>query len=161
MREFNICFFAVRESRNESLGFSPFELMFGREVRGPLSALKDSWLSHEHSEPSVTVSQYFEKLKSTLLKVHNIAMENLKVSQKKMKTKYDRKTKVRNFKPGDSVLVFIPLAAKYSGPYIIKSKVDDLNYIINTPDRRRKSRKVHVNLIKGICSKGSRVRLRK
>ena len=35
--------FAVRESKNESLGFSPFELMFGREVRGPLSILKDSW----------------------------------------------------------------------------------------------------------------------
>ena len=85
--------FAVRESKNESLGFSPFELMFCREVRGPLTALKDSWLSHEYSEPSVTVSQYFEKLKSILLKVHNIAMENLKVSQTKMKIKYDRKTK--------------------------------------------------------------------
>ena len=119
--------FAVRESKNESLGFSPFELMFGREVRGPLSALRDSWLSHDHSEPSVTVSQYFEKLKSALLKVHNIAMENLKV------------------------------AAKFFGPYVIKSKVDDLNYIINTPDRRQKSRKVHVN--KGICSKGSRDRI--
>ena len=145
--------FAIRESKNESLGYSPFELMFGREVRGPLSALKDSWLTSEHSKQFGSVSQYFEKLQSTLSKVHKIALDNLKVSQGKMKQQYDRKSKVRNFKPGDSVLVFLPisggsLAAKYSGPYVIKSKVDDLNYIISTPDRRQKTKKVHVNLMK-------------
>ena len=145
--------FAVRESKNESLGFSPFQLMFGREVRGPLSVLKDSWLLQGVLKSSPTVSQYFEKLKNTLLKVHTIAMENLRISQIKMKRNYDRKTKVRCFQPGDRVLVFMPLsgsslAAKYSGPYTIKTKVDNLNYVINTPDRRQKSRKVHVNLIK-------------
>ena len=32
--------FAVREAVQESLGFSPFELVFGRTVRGPLKVLK-------------------------------------------------------------------------------------------------------------------------
>ena len=36
--------FAVRESVQESLGFSPFELVFGHTVRGPLAVLKDAWL---------------------------------------------------------------------------------------------------------------------
>ncbi|KAJ8038347.1 hypothetical protein HOLleu_15742 [Holothuria leucospilota] len=37
--------FAARESMQESLGFSPFELVFGHTVRGPLKLLKEKWLS--------------------------------------------------------------------------------------------------------------------
>ena len=35
--------FAYREAPQESLGFSPFELLYGRTVRGPLSILKELW----------------------------------------------------------------------------------------------------------------------
>ena len=35
--------FAIRESPQESLGFSPFELLYGRKVRGPMSILKELW----------------------------------------------------------------------------------------------------------------------
>ena len=41
--------FAIRESVQESLGFSPFELVYGREVRGPLKLLKEHWLEEEES----------------------------------------------------------------------------------------------------------------
>ncbi len=33
--------FAVRETVQESLGFSPAELVFGHQVRGPLKVLKE------------------------------------------------------------------------------------------------------------------------
>jgi len=33
--------FACREVRQESLGYSPFELLYGRTVRGPMSILKE------------------------------------------------------------------------------------------------------------------------
>ncbi|PIK59722.1 hypothetical protein BSL78_03385 [Apostichopus japonicus] len=35
--------FAYREAPQESLGFSPFELLYGRTVRGPLCILKELW----------------------------------------------------------------------------------------------------------------------
>ena len=35
--------FAYREVRQESLGFSPFELLYGREVRGPMRILRELW----------------------------------------------------------------------------------------------------------------------
>ena len=41
--------FAVRESVQESLGFSPFELVFGHTVRGPLKLLKENFLSDDDS----------------------------------------------------------------------------------------------------------------
>jgi transposase InsO family protein len=35
--------FAYREAPQESLGFSPFELLYGRTVRGPMSILREFW----------------------------------------------------------------------------------------------------------------------
>ena len=43
----HLLLFAVRESVQESLGFSPFKLVFGRTVRGPLKILKENWLAVE------------------------------------------------------------------------------------------------------------------
>ena len=41
----HLLLFAARESVQESLGFSPFELVFGHTVRGPLKLLKEKLLS--------------------------------------------------------------------------------------------------------------------
>ena len=38
---------AVRETLQDSLGFSPFKLVFGRIMRGALKLLKESWLDEE------------------------------------------------------------------------------------------------------------------
>ena len=41
--------FAARDSVQESLGFSPNELVFGHTVRGPLKLIKDKWLSNKEN----------------------------------------------------------------------------------------------------------------
>ena len=43
----HLLLFAARESVQESLGFSPFELVFDRTVRGPLRLLKETWLAED------------------------------------------------------------------------------------------------------------------
>ena len=43
----HLLFFAGRESVQESLGFSPFELVFSHTIRGPLKLLKEKFLSQE------------------------------------------------------------------------------------------------------------------
>ena len=48
--------FAVRESVQESLGFSPFELVFSHSVRGPLELFKEKLLSHD--DVSLNLLQY-------------------------------------------------------------------------------------------------------
>ena len=35
--------FAIREVRQESLGFSSFELLYGRNVKGPMAILRELW----------------------------------------------------------------------------------------------------------------------
>lgn len=39
--------FAYREIPQASTGFSPFELLYGHQVRGPLDLLRDYWESQE------------------------------------------------------------------------------------------------------------------
>ena len=49
----HLLLFAVCESVQESLGFSPFELVFGHAVRGPLLLLKEKWLDEDPEKISV------------------------------------------------------------------------------------------------------------
>ena len=49
----HLLMFAAREAVQETLGFSPFELVFGYIVRGPLKMLKESFLSED--EPPVNL----------------------------------------------------------------------------------------------------------
>lgn len=49
--------FAYREVPQESLGFSPFELLYGRTVRGPMGILKDLWTGEIEEEEVKTSHQ--------------------------------------------------------------------------------------------------------
>ena len=45
--------FAYREVPQASTGFAPFELVYGRAVRGPLDILKETWEAEPRSTESV------------------------------------------------------------------------------------------------------------
>ena len=45
--------FAYQEVPQSSTGFSPFELVYGRQVRGPLDVLKESWETSSKSNESI------------------------------------------------------------------------------------------------------------
>ena len=69
-----------------------------------------------------------------------------------MKNRYDQKTVSRKFQSGDKVLVLLPvsgsgLQAKCYGPYVVDRSLSDTNYVIKTPDRLKKSRVCHVNML--------------
>ena len=146
----HLVLFAAREAVQESTGFSPFELVFGHQVRGPLSLLSEQWSDRE---THVSLLDYVVKFKERLHRACALARENLESAQSRMKTWYDRKARRRVFKPGDKVLVLFPLQqnplqARFHGPYEIQSKVNDLNYVVKTPDRRKPTQLCHINMLK-------------
>ena len=152
----HLLLFAVRESVQESLGFSPFELVFGHAVRGPLLLLKEKWLDEDPEK--ISVLKYVATFKDRLFRAGQMAKRNLQESQSKMKVWYDRKAKSRCFEPGDRVLVLFPvvgnpLQAKYTGPYKVVKKISDTNYLVKTPDRRKETQVCHINMLKAYHEK--------
>ncbi|XP_047478502.1 uncharacterized protein LOC125031660 [Penaeus chinensis] len=145
--------FALRECPQESLGYSPFELLYGRQIRGPLKVLKDQWFSDSSAPPNQTVASYIDNLRAKLSEARKLALSNLHNVQIKMKSSHDLKSQTRVFSPGDKVLLFLPipgnpLKSKFIGPYVVSHKVSDYNYVVQTPDRRKDTQLVHINLIK-------------
>ena len=142
--------FAAREAVQESLGFSPFELIFGHTVRGPLKLLQETWIT---STETTGLLSYVDKFKNHLFDAFNLVKSNLSQAQDTMKTWYDKKARTRSFDPGDKVLVFLPitgqpLSAKFSGPYEVEKKISNVNYLIKIPDRKREKRLCHINMLK-------------
>lgn len=150
---------SAREVVQESTGFSPNDLVFGHTVRGPLAVLKDGLVD---SDPPRNIIDYVNGFRHRLYTAVEKAHENLECAQSKMKKRYDLKAERREFSPGDLVLALTPLVsspfqAKFSGPYVVESKISELNYIIATPNRRKSSRMCHVNLLKPYYSRGEPV----
>ena len=134
-------FFAYREVPQESTGFSPFELLYGRAVRGPMFILKELW-TKELEEPEVKNSHQYvfelpKKLEDTLKLVHT----ELQKAQHKGKHYYDRKTRVRNFAPGDKMLVLLPtdqdkLLMQWKGPFEVSAVVGLNDYKVRVKKRQ-------------------------
>ena len=64
--------FAYREVPQASTGFSPFELLYGRAVRGPMQVLEDLWTGEEATDLHNTY-QYVLDLKNRLEETCKIA----------------------------------------------------------------------------------------
>ncbi|XP_068220221.1 uncharacterized protein [Palaemon carinicauda] len=140
--------YAIRNTRQESLGYSPAELLYGRKVRGPLEILYDMW-SDQTKE--VTLGDYAKNLQGKLESSRKFAHDNLSIAQDKMKLNFDNKAKTRSFRPGESVLMLVPIRKtfenRYEGPYTVMSRNKD-NYVISTPGKRKSEKMVHINLLK-------------
>ncbi len=114
--------FAVRETQQESLGFSPAELVFGHTV-GPLKLLKEKMMGCESNDVT-NILDYVSSFRERLHRVCELARASMASVQAKMKTRFDKKAVARSFNKGDMVLVLLPvpgsaLRAKFSGPYVI------------------------------------------
>ena len=62
-RYINPLLFAVREAPQESLGFSPFEMLYGRQVRGPMTILRELWTGKVDTAETKTTYQYILDLR--------------------------------------------------------------------------------------------------
>ena len=99
-RFINPLVFAYREAPQEATGFAPFELPYGRTVRGSIQILKELW-TEEADVPEVKTSyQYGLELRERLNTTLKVTQEELAKSHQKNKKLYDRKAKRRVFNEG-------------------------------------------------------------
>ena len=142
--------FALRELPNDTTGFSPFELLYGRQVRGPLSILHELWSEPELSTETRSSYQYVVELRDRLEEASEIAVSSSKIKADTYKTYFDKKTSKRTFKVDDEALLLLPdssnkLLMRWKGPYKVVGVRSNLNYILDI-DGAHKT--YHVNLLK-------------
>jgi len=89
--------FAYREVKQDSLGYSPFELLYGRTVTGPMSILRELMTTEKVEQEVKTTYEYVLDLKGRLQSTCESAQIELQKSQIRHKKYYYRKTKVRTF----------------------------------------------------------------
>ena len=135
---------------NASTGFPPFELMYGRKVRGPIDVMADSCSDrNEENDELIHAYSYAQKLKAIIKKSNKTASQAVKNNSQKQKDYADQHSQYRSFKRGQKVMILLPknnsrIYHNYRGPFqIINNKGDNYFFRIN-----KSIRCYHANLLK-------------
>jgi hypothetical protein len=142
---------AYRSSVHESIGISPNEMVFGRQVTLPI----DLVLGRTDPERN-DISDYIRNLSEKIDKVHSFARNNLELNSQNMLREYNAKIQHNPYKSGDLVWVYYPnqnlglerkLSRHWAGPFKIKEKINDVLYKIQKHPRHR-GEIIHHNRLK-------------
>ncbi|XP_021347442.1 uncharacterized protein LOC110446564 [Mizuhopecten yessoensis] len=149
-RYVNALLFAYREVPQASLGFSPFELLYGRVVRGPMMILKELLTKEFPDDDVKTTYQYVMDLRERMEETCQVASDRMKDAKRIQKKHFNKKAKARELKPGDKVFVLLPTKAnkllmQWRGPYDVVERVGAVDYRVN---RDGKIKILHINLLK-------------
>ena len=149
-RYFASVLFAYREALQSSMGFSPFELIYGRSVRGPLSILKELWSGQQPNDEVKTEYQYTIDLRERLETTLDAAQQELRKSMARSTKYYNRKSRDRKFRPGEKVLLLLPtdhnkMLLQWKGPFSVVHKLSDQDYRL---DMNGKMKTFHANILK-------------
>ena len=140
---------AYRGTIHKTTGFSPYQLLFGKEMRMPLDELVQYWRGKEE-EDCGSVSEYIHSLRASMELVREMAYEREKGEKTKKKTYYDQKARVRAFEVGSFVLVFRPtlkdqLVNQWQGPFPVAKVLTPVTYKVDLGGRSKRYRTFHVN----------------
>jgi hypothetical protein len=149
--------YAYRSVPQESTGFTPFELLYGRKIKGPMELLKAYWVQEELHSDVKTMYKYVLDLKTRLEETCELAHQELQKSSMKQKLHYDKRTKPRSLKVGEQVLLLLPtksnkLLLQWRGPYVVTQKVNQVDYMVQI---RGKNKMFHINMLKAYVERPS------
>ncbi|KAG8178464.1 hypothetical protein JTE90_001827 [Oedothorax gibbosus] len=108
--------FALRTVTHESTGFTPAELVHGKNLRTPLTLLYEKWLDVEETEGE-PVTEYVFSLINRMKRCQELAISKMEECQQKNKTWYDKRAVKREFRIGDLVLIFATFKSNKLSPH--------------------------------------------
>lgn len=128
---------AYNATPNESSSLTPNMLTMGHEIRLPANII----FGHENinQENASSYCDYVAALQEKMMRAHDIARKYLGRSSKRSKELYDSKLSFHKYKVGDIVWclkearkvgVTPKLEKTYQGPFLIKEKYSDLNFVL-------------------------------
>jgi len=126
--------YAYNTTQQATTGYSPFRLVYGRNVRTPMD---DMFLTAEKDSLQTGSKAYLEAAEDA----RRLARQSIVSSQRLQKLVYDSQHPDREFQVGDLVLVRKPnrkiglaekLMQKYFGPYQVIERTSAVNYRVST-----------------------------
>ena len=143
--------FAYRETKHETTGFSPFELLYARHVRGPLTIIQEEWEDFNEDEIKQSAISYILDARERLEKMTTLAHASENREKSKQKKYFDRKSKDRQLKINDKVLILLPtstnmLMAEWKGPFVVTEQISPVDYKVRL--NRQTSKIYHINMLK-------------
>jgi len=146
-----MCMMAYRSAVHESTGFTPNQLMLGREVEVPLDVI-----TQPPPDAPLTPVEYVEALQKRLTQAYEDTRLHLKQAAVRQKRNYDKKLAWKPLQPGDSVWLHNVCRKKgrnpkldnpWEGPFLVTRNLSDVVYRIQKT-ARSKPRVVHVDRLK-------------
>ena len=125
--------YSLRNTVVDSTGYTPYELMFGREPKLLLTLGENALKSH----PSKSVRRYLAELRTQLNYLWSEARATEEKQKQVMKDNYDKKSKPYEYQEGDRVWIHSPRLTlgstrkfrdKYVGPYILCQRTSENNF---------------------------------
>ena len=158
--ELKYLLFAYRCTPHCVTGFAPFTLMYGRDVRGPLELLSNSWL--EGDSESVDVYDWLVSVKAKMKEMSEVVGDREKLAKESMKANYDKGAKLKVFDSGTMVLVRNPrlkskMGGAWEGPYEVYQKMSPVTYKVQVPGKPGSFKVYHTNMLKSWTSPTSRI----
>lgn len=87
---------------HKSIGYSPYEIVFGRKIETPLES--DLFITGNTER----YNDYVENLRSHLLEIKHFSRQCQSRSKVKQKKIYDKRTKIREYEVGQKVYLYLP-----------------------------------------------------
>ena len=147
----NAALYSYRQKNQSSTKFTPSMMLYGREIKTPLT-LEKHGLKSDESEIIETADQYVELIANRKQRIQQIARTNQNKAHDKQKKAYDQKIKAFRFKIGEKVLLYRSerqnvhgnkMESPYLGPFYIHSVEDNGTYSLRECDSGRiRERKV-------------------
>ncbi len=150
---------AYRDTPHVVTGYTPFELLYGGRVHGPLRLLRDSWFTKEGEQ--LDLCSWLTDMKAKMAEMSLIVSDREHRAKAKMKIVYDKGSKEKEFEPGTLVLVRKPglsskLGSRWDGPYPVAEKLSPVTYAIHNPAKKNKV-VLHANLLKAYHSPSAQI----
>ena len=143
---------AYRSSVHEATTFTPYFMMFGREICLPIDIMFGTQVDQE----PLTHGSYAATLRAKTENAYHIVRTRMQRVQKRTKDYYDKNVTGSVFERGDRVRVYQPCTSKgqtrklwrpWTGPYRVVKKISDVVYRVQL-EGGRKRKVVHFNRLK-------------
>ncbi len=118
------CLFAYRTSVQRSTGYTPAQLVYGRELRQPLEV----GLPHPRHPDILDDEDITQMARLALTEARNMANQNTELAQNQQKQQHEKSVKPRKFETGEQIYLYTPVHKKgfthklfheFHGPYTI------------------------------------------